>query len=174
MNETLSRIEQALLDNNLKAARNALSALGTKPKEVSRGQQLFGDLLRRNRDYQAALTAYDASIEASRGRNLASIYGKLECLAHLVQLDAFRHTAAEFVENPRFNENFFSRIALAAVKLEDVETAKSILDRIEVDAADSYEARTWFRVAKTRLMMGDQAAARACATKARACRNPPP
>lgn len=165
MRDALQRIEQGLKSNDLQAAIQAAAHLGTVAAEVSRGQQLLGDLLRRRRAFAQALDAYEASLKASEAKNMASLYGKLECLKELGRPDPFREGVAQFQKNARFNENLLSRLALAAAEMGERTHAQTLTE--EVTAKDSDDPRTWFRLAKAQLLLGEKESALKYAKKAR-------
>ncbi len=165
MSDALQRIEQGLKSNDLNAVLSAAKGLGTVEADVSRGHQLIGDLWRRRREFSQALKAYDVSLEASKNKNMASLYGKLECLKELGQHSLFQTALTKFRENARFNENLFSRLALAAAELGDKVNAQALIAEITQDGGD--EPRTWFRLAKARLLLGEKKDALNYAKRAR-------
>lgn len=165
MCDALQRIEQGLKSNDLEAVTQAAANLGTVAADVSRGQQLVGDLLRRRRKFPQALDAYEISLGASESKNMAALYGKLECLKELGRSDHFRKSLTQFQKTARFNENLLSRLALAAAEMGERTHALALIEEVATKGSD--EPRTWFRLAKAQLLLGEKDRALKDAKKAR-------
>jgi len=156
MKALLTVIEESLKTNDLDTAKEAVKSIGDDPGTVSRAYQLLGDLFRRHKLFEEAHDSYKESITASKGNNTASAYGQLECLKTLNRVEDFKKAAVRFRDNDRLNENIISRTALAAAEIGDTDSASFLIKRFETDYGESNEPRSWFRISKACLLLGNR------------------
>lgn len=148
----LDIIENAVAENDIETAKNALRLMKA---DQSRAHQLLGDLFRRQKLFADAIEAYETSIEVDK-LNIASAYGRMESLKGLGRVDEFKAAASDLRDNKKLNENLLSRIVLASAEVGDTVTTKFLIQRLLAEYPNSNDARTWFRLGKAWLLLGNR------------------
>ncbi len=157
--------------------------LEDNPTSIPRFYQILGDLQRVQGTFVEASASYQKAIDADGVTPLGALYGKIECLKSLKDLEQFKSVFNLMLEYTRIDTNILSRSCLAAAEIGDRESWQRAVERLLYGEPDpkaphrigpiaegqpkdpeaillrEHNPRTWMRIAKSYILMDDRESA---------------